>query len=41
MKVRAKFEKEKDRRERMITREKGEAEVGKDLILVYPCITYE
>ena len=40
-KVKMKKEREAERRKGMIKREKSEAEVGKDLVLIYPLITYE
>ena len=40
MKMEQKAKKEAERKKRMIEREKAEAEVGEDLILIYPSLTY-
>ena len=41
MRMEQKAKKEADRKKRMIEREKAEAEVGEDLILIYPMLTYQ
>ena len=41
MKLEKREMREAERKKRMIEREKAEAEVGEDLILIYPLITYQ
>ena len=41
MKIEKKEMREAERKKRMMDREKAEAEVGEDLILIYPLITYQ